>query len=166
MDCKKVQEFILTDYIDGRMADKQMSLVEGHLAYCRVCKDLLINLKKELVEPLTNAPSAAPDASLWLQIKQTIEEEQLQQVEKSLVPDFWERVRSAVHIPRPAMALASIVTMIFMIGSTGQLFINSQFVKINGPDQVAYLSSLINEPLAVDTNNGNDPQTPIEQYFL
>ena len=54
--------------------------------------------------------------------------------------------------------------MIFMIGSTGQLFFSAPIVKINGQDQVAYLSSLIDEP--VDMNNGNDSQTPIEKVFL
>jgi hypothetical protein len=63
---------------------------------------------------------------LWARIKQTIEDDQQQQLEKSLKPDFWERLRSAVHIPRPAFALATFVTMIFMIGnSTGQLFFSS-----------------------------------------
>ena len=41
---------------------------------------------------------------------------------------------------------------------------NPPIVKINGQDQVAYLSSLIDEP--VDMNNGNDSQTPIEKVFL
>ena len=165
MNCKKIQEFIITDYIDGQMGDKQRGLIEQHLAHCHACKGFLNSIKKEVVNPFVNAPKDVPDEFLWDQIKQTIEEEG-QQVEKSFIPDFWERLRPAVHIPRPAFALATIVTMIFMIGSTGQLFFSSQVVKINGQDQVEYLSSLIDEPVDLASNNGNDPQIPIEKVFL
>ena len=164
MNCKRIQKYIITDYIDGQMGDKQKSLIDQHLEHCHACKGYLSNIKKEVVSPFVNASKDVPDQLLWAQIKQTIEEEQQQQLEASLKPNFWERIRSAVHIPRPAFALATIVTMIFMIGSTGQLFFSAPIVKINGQDQVAYLSSLIDEP--VDMNNGNDSQTPIEKVFL
>ena len=35
-----------------------------------------------------------------------------------------------------------------------------------GQDQVEYLSSLVDEPVELVSNNGNDSQTPIEKYFL
>ncbi len=166
MNCKRMQEFIITDYIDGQMGDKQESLIDQHLAHCHACKGYFNSIKKEAVNPFVNASIEVPDKFLWAQIKQAIEVEQQQQLEKSLKPDFWERLRSAVHIPRPAFALATLVTIIFMIGSTGQLFFSAPVMKINGQDQVEYLSSLINEPLDLDSNNGNDSQTPIEKVFL
>ena len=164
MNCKRIQEFLITDYIDGQMTNKAKTLIDQHLAHCHACAGYLSSIKKVAVNPFVNASKDVPDQILWAQIKQTIEEEQQQQLEASLKPNFWERIRSAVHIPRPAFALATIVTMIFMIGSTGQLFFSAPIVKINGQDQVAYLSSLIDEP--VDMNNGNDSQTPIEKVFL
>jgi anti-sigma factor RsiW len=166
MNCKRIQEYIMTDYVDARMGDRQKSLVDQHLTHCHECNELLINIKKEVVYPFNNAPRVVPDGFLWAQIKQTIEEEQQQQAEKSFIPDFWKRLISAVHVPRPAFALATIVTMLFMIGTTGQLFINNVFVKVNGQDQVEYMSSLIDEPVDVASNNGSDSQTPIEKYFL
>ena len=164
MNCKRIQEFLITDYIDGQMADKAKSFIDQHLAHCPVCRGYLSSIKKEAVNPFVNASKDVPDQLLWAQIKQTIEEEQQQQLEASLKPSFWERIRSSVHIPRPAFAFATLVTMIFMIGSTGQLFFSAPIVKINGQDQVAYLSSLIDEPVSM--NNGNDSQTPIEKVFL
>ena len=164
MNCKRIQEFIITDYIDGQMGDKQKSFIDQHLVQCPACAGYLSSIKKVAVSPFVNASKDVPDQLLWVRIKQTIEEELQQQLEASLKPNFWERIRLAVHIPRPAFALATIVTMIFMIGSTGQLFFSAPVVKINGQDQVAYLSSLIDEP--VDMNNGSDSQTPIEKVFL
>ena len=164
MNCKRIQEFLITDYIDGQMADEAKSIIDQHLVHCPVCMGYLSSIKKEAVNPFVNVSKDVPDQLLWAQIKQTIEEEQQQQLEASLKPNFWERIRLDVHIPRPAFALATVVTMIFMIGSTGQLFFSAPIIKINGQDQVAYLSSLIDEP--VDMNNGNDSQTPIEKVFL
>ena len=164
MNCKRIQELLITDYIDEQMADKAKSLIDQHLAQCHACAGYLTSIKRVAVSPFVNASKDVPDQALWAQIKQTIEEEQQQQLEASLKPNFWERIRSSVHIPRPAFALATIVTMIFMICSTGQLFFSAPVVKINGQDQVAYLSSLIDDP--IDMNNGNDSQTPIEKVFL
>ena len=166
MTCKRIQEFLITDYIDGQITNKAKSLIDQHLAQCSSCTGYLSSIKNVAVNPFVNASIEVPDKLLWEQIKQTIEEEQQQLLEKSLKPDFWERLRSAVHIPRPAFVLATLVIMIFMIGSTGQLFFSSPIVKINGQDKVEYLSSLIDEPMDLASNNGNDPQTPIEKVFL
>jgi predicted anti-sigma-YlaC factor YlaD len=164
MNCKKIQEFIITDYIDGQMGDKQKSLIDQHLVHCHACKGYLDSIKNEVVNPFVNAPKDVPDEFLWPRIKQTMEEQQ--HVGKSFIPDFWERLRSAVHIPRPAFALATVATLIFVVGTTGQLMVNSQMMKIKGQEQVEYLSSLIDEPVEIAANNGNDFGTPIEKYFL
>jgi predicted anti-sigma-YlaC factor YlaD len=166
MNCKETQDLILTDYIDDQMGDKPKDLVHQHLAHCQACNNFLINIKNELITPLNNANRAVPDELLWFHIKQNIKDEQQLQLEKDLKPGFWENLRNSVHIPRPAFALATLVTMIFMIGTTGQLFMNSQVVQFDGPQQMQYLSSLVDEPLDTDVNNGNDQQTPIEKYFL
>lgn len=166
MNCKKIQEFIITDYIDGQMGDKQKGLIDQHLVHCHACQGYLSSVMKEAVNPFVNASTEVPDGILWGQIKQAIQEQQQQPLEKSLEPDVWERLRSLVHIPRPAFALATFVTMIFMVGLSGQLFFSAPVVKINGQDQVEYLSSLIEEPVDLADSNGNDPQTPIEKVFL
>jgi hypothetical protein len=166
MDCNKIKEFIITDYIDRQMGDNQRISFDLHLRHCDSCQRFLVNIKKEAVNPFVHASKDFPEAVLWARIAQTIEEEKKQQLEESLKPDFWEKIRSAVHIPRPAFALATLVTMIFMIGTTDQLFFSNPIVRINGQDQVEYLSSLIDEPADFADNNGNDSKTPIEQYFL
>jgi anti-sigma factor RsiW len=164
MNCKKTQEIIITDYIDGQMTNKAKNLIDQHLAQCPACTGYLSNIRKAVVNPFVNVSKDVPDQLLWERIKQNIEEDQQQQFEVSLKPNFWERFKLVVHIPRPAFALATVVTMIFLFGSTGQLFLSTPAVKINGQDQMAYLSSLIDEPIAM--NNGNDSQTPIEKVFL
>ena len=146
------------------MGDKPKGLIDQHLAHCPACKAYLDSVKNKVLDPFVNAPKIVPDDFLWTQIKKSIAEEEQQQVEKIFIPDFWERVRALVHVPRPAFALASAATLVLMVGITSQLVFNDQMMRINAQDQVMYLSSLIDEP--VDMNNGNDSQTPIEKVFL
>ena len=164
MECIKVQEYLMTDYIDGQLSGTLKDLVDEHLSHCHACQNLLCDIKKDAIDPLVNDFQNVPDEFLWAGIKQRIDDEEQRQLEKALKPDFWEKLGSVVHIPRPAFALVRIVTMIFMIGSTGQLFFSAPVMRNNAQDQVAYLSTLMEEP--VDANNGNDSQTPIEKYFL
>ncbi len=166
MSCNRIQEFLLTDYIDGQMKDAPRLLVDEHLRYCHACNDFLIKVKREIVYPLTHASHTAPETSLWARIKEDIEAEQRQHIKESLTPGFWKRLGATFHVPRPAFALASIVTMLFMIGSIGQLFLYTTPLKINGGDQAAYIGSLIGDTSDLDMANGKDSQTPIEKYFL
>jgi len=166
MRCKHIQEIIITDYIDGQLGNDAKSRIDQHLSHCLACQNYLKSVRTGLVRPFNNASKDVPDAVLWSNIREAINEKNQLQIEQSLRPDFWERLRSSIHIPRPAFALASIVTIIFMIGSSGQLFLSSPVMNINGQDQVAYMSSLIDDPTAVDANKASDYQTPIEKYFL
>jgi len=164
MDCKSVQELILTDFIDGQMADSLKGLIDQHLKQCHDCKAYLSEVKNQAVNPFINLIKEVPDVVLWARIKQNIQEEQDQLLEKNLQPNVWERFRALVLVPRPAFALATFLTMIFMVGSMGQLFLSKPALKINGPDQVAYLSSLVDEPISISA--GAESPTPIEKYFL
>jgi predicted anti-sigma-YlaC factor YlaD len=166
MECKRIQEYIITDYIDGQIGNDQKILIDLHLLHCHACTAYLNSVNQKVVIPFVNAPQDVPTGILWSQIRQAINEGQTRQLEAVLKPGLWERIRSAVYIPRPAFALASIVTMIFVIGSTGQLFLSSPAVHINGRDQIEYISSLLDEPVDAGGNNGSDTQTPIEKYFL
>ena len=101
MDCKKIQEYIITDYIDDQMGDKQKSLIDQHLAHCHVCEEFLISLKNGAVNPFRIGQKFVPDEFLWSRIKRTIEEVQERQEGKGFIPDFWEKLRFVFYIPRP-----------------------------------------------------------------
>lgn len=120
--------------------------------------------KKSIIRLLRHTPTLIPDESLWDGIKQNILEDQHQALAKALAPTFWDKCRSWGSMPRPAFTLATMIILMVMIGSSGQLFMNSSLVRVSGSDQMEYISSLINDP--VSDNNGSDTQTPIEKYFL
>jgi len=52
MDCKKIQELIITDYLDNEMNNK---LVERHIESCDDCRKFLILTQKTIVDPLSKA---------------------------------------------------------------------------------------------------------------
>ena len=105
MNCKRIQEFLITDYIDGQMGDKAKSFIDQHLAHCPACAGYLSSIKKEAVNPFVNASKDVPDQLLWARIKQTIEEEQQQQLEASLKPNFWERIQIGCSYPQTCFCL-------------------------------------------------------------
>jgi len=166
MNCQRVEELVLTDYIDGRMGDQFKGLIDQHLGECPACQELLDAVKRDVVGPLSNTPRLVAGEALWSQIREAVAQEERLRIEKAITPGFWEKLRSTVFIPRPAFAIVTIVSMFFIFSSTPHLFLNSPLPKVNGGDQLAYLSPLIEETGDVTDNNGNEPQTPIEQYFL
>ena len=46
MNCKKIRELILTDYIDGEADEKTKMSVNAHVAECAECKELLSSVQK------------------------------------------------------------------------------------------------------------------------
>jgi len=166
MNCQIIQEYLLTDYIDNRMDACPQADIEQHLIYCRLCREYLVKLSKQVKVPLTNVRHVNPEPFLWDLIKQRIEDDRELWFQKSLIPDFWQSLRLSLQVPRPAFAIVTIVTIIWMIGTTGQIFINNILVKVNGAEQVEYISSLIDDSVGIPANNGNGSETPIEQYFL
>jgi predicted anti-sigma-YlaC factor YlaD len=166
MNCQKIQELILTDYIDARLGDEQKSFIDKHLDQCHSCERFLANTRS-LMAPLKEAPQLTVDPLLWSRIKQGIEEEQQQKLQTALKPGFWESFRLGLYIPQPVYVLGTLCLLFLMVGLPNQLSVYTpQAMNINGPDQVQYLSSLMNEPAETATGNGNGLGTPLETYFL
>ena len=55
MNCKKIQEWILTDYLDGEMSQDQKDVLEKHISSCSECKRFLFAAKETVVEPFVNS---------------------------------------------------------------------------------------------------------------
>lgn len=72
MDCKKVRDIIMTDYIDGELDAAAKAAVDGHLKGCTGCSELLAALSGAL-EPLRGASPGAPPASVWVGVKEAFD---------------------------------------------------------------------------------------------
>ena len=56
MTCKHIQEWILTDYIDGFLSPKDKAMVDGHVASCAECRSVLDRVTRLVETPLKQSP--------------------------------------------------------------------------------------------------------------
>ena len=84
-----------------------------------------------------------------------------EQAKTNRLMDFWERLKLSIPVPKSALALATALTLILLIG-TIQLR-NNQF---NTSEQVEYLSQLTDVSADLSANDEKGFGTLVEQYFL
>lgn len=161
MNCEKIQELLLTDYIDGQLDPKWKSEVDNHVAGCVACREFAATARKTAVEPFLRAETFRPPEQVWMNIKGTALAGQ--KVPPDPLAEFWQRVSEFIHVPRPAFAFAVVLIMAVMVGGLTRLTVKP---KIDPTGQIEYLSALldpVSDPLA-DEENGLG--TSVEQYFL
>lgn len=173
--CKKIQELILTDYLDGEMEDK--SLVEQHLASCVACKEFLA-LARQVVEPLENAQkSFLSQEEVWSRIQEEISAEEAFEPVDEPEFDLWERLISWVSSPRPVFAMSTFAVVIVSIlvfslngpkvelakklPASQQELSQTKAIAILADSQEEYLAYLFNEDEEAEGYG-----TSMETYFL
>ncbi|MFH1800103.1 MAG: zf-HC2 domain-containing protein [Candidatus Omnitrophota bacterium] len=76
MECKKVQEQLLTEYGDQELGPEENAEVERHLTACLDCREFFGAVQRSAVIPFKEAGEMQPDSALWQRIQEKIEEEQ------------------------------------------------------------------------------------------
>lgn len=165
MRCDKIQELVLTDYLDGELAGEQLRAVEDHLAACGQCREFAHHARKATVDPLEQLERIEPSARLWQNIQEAIAAEA--QADPAMPVGFWEGFRRLFPAPRPAFVLAALVVAVVLSltlipRQTGQ----NSVVHSEGEEQIEYLAALVEVTMgsAQDANGGYG--TVIEEYFL
>jgi hypothetical protein len=76
MNCKKIQDIIITDYIDNELDGQRQKEIKEHLDNCVACRAFQEALVAMVREPLHNAETAVPPEALWIKIKNRLEQEE------------------------------------------------------------------------------------------
>lgn len=156
-NCKKFQDLILTDYIDGEFDQSAKAELDAHLAECADCRRLAQEVKRDSVAPFESLEREAVPGDLWASIKERISSER-----PSPSSEFIGRLTRALS---PQWAPAFVLTTLIVIGV---LFYNQRIeqrqVKEGGEEEyLAYVLSETDVSLSADDEGLG---TPIEQYFL
>ncbi len=164
MKCKQVQEWILTDYLDGEMSLQDKNVLESHLKTCATCREFASAVKKISMEPFQDLRKENPPDVVWSRIKESIlfpHEEQ---------EPFWKkflegRRESWVFKPQPAFAMGLVVVLFIgvILGSTS-FYQQAKNKKVQ--EQVEYLAYLMQGEESQLTENKENFGTYIEEYFL
>jgi len=165
MNCKKIQELILTDYLDDQISDDWRPRIKIHFARCNQCKEFFEAARKAVAEPFVNVNKINPPEFIWQRVKETIMAEQ--QKKTSLVASFLEKLKSISYAPKPAFAIAMTMAMVILVVTMVKLRINNQeTLSVNSEGQRGYLAYSIEEPVDILANDNGGFGTSIEEYFL
>ena len=154
MDCKKMEELVLTDYIDGVLKDPGiLKEVEAHLASCGQCRGLMEEIRS-VSAAFKEAKRPEPSPIIWQRIREKIS---AAGTEKERLRLYFPRLKS------PAIAFAAAVALILII-LTASRIMPFRATAVT-PDETGEILSM-----AGVSENGNgegyDFGTPIERYFL
>jgi len=162
MQCKKIQELLQADYLDGQTSQPEVRFIQEHLKQCPGCSALekRLQVQRRLFQGAKRQP--VPEG-VWSNIRQAVVTERLKQKEAATYGIF-ERLRDLIFVPRPAMILATslfsgIIIFVFFANITiqRQVALNKQ----NAAESIAGYS--------LDGKKGYvlyDLGTGIEEYFL
>jgi predicted anti-sigma-YlaC factor YlaD len=111
MNCKTIQDLLLTDSLDNELDSRQQKLAEDHLATCSACREFALTVKNTVQVPFDNARRPEPPAYLWKNIQSMIEEERSRPAIFVILENLLERMR----FPKPVFAFSTIGAIVIMV---------------------------------------------------
>ncbi len=161
MQCRKIQELLKADYLDGELNPREQQYIKEHLVRCPQCRRLEEKLYAQHMIFQKVKRQQVPER-VWQNISDAIVMQRLNQ-ESSVNRGIFERLRDAILAPRPVFALASAVTVIIFVLVFAGNFIQKRqsFSKVNGGENIIeYNFNIESEDFVYDLG------TNIEKYFL
>jgi anti-sigma factor RsiW len=159
MNCKRAEELILTDYIDGALKGDALKELEDHIALCDECRNFAWEAASagKAVKALKKE---TPPAGIWQNIKAEVsqKEEPMDILERVLDPlrQFLAAYRPAVAVAVAAVMVLFVLTALRVTTNTGAL------TTAVTQDDILMISSLDNGWSDTDESLG----TSAEEYFL
>jgi anti-sigma factor RsiW len=165
MNCEKIKELILTDYIDNEMNDEEKIRLNIHFALCHECKEFFDMVKSTVAKPFANLKKIEPPGFIWHRVKEAIIAKQ--QKKLGFVASILEKLKSVFCIPKPALAMSTIMALVLIVVLTNTLrFSNKEALETNREDQAEYSTYSIETPVSALLNNNGGFGTLVEKYFL
>jgi len=161
MQCKKIQELLKADYLDGEADPKEEEFIKEHLKQCSECSRLEKELQAQRMLFQGAKRKQVPER-IWSNIRDAIVMERLKQ-EEGLIRGILERLRDLIFARRPAVVLATSLSVIIILAVMATTTIQSRvsLSKQNAAESIAGYS--------LNSENGYvlyDLGTSIEEYFL
>ncbi len=158
MDCNKMEEIILTDYIDGRLTGRAFKDVEAHIASCKPCRGLISELKSVSAE-FKKSGREDPPSEVWERIRSEVDRAPATAL---FAQDFFRSTRLIFARLRPAIAVTAAVALIFVVLMAGRLMPYRGTVNAPVGEEEILSMAALEENGVTDYDFG----TPEENYFL
>ncbi len=116
MNCKKIQELILTDYLDQEMPQDKQKELESHIASCTQCREFLALAKKTTIESLANIKTDNLSQDIiWSKIQKEIQEEKQSLIDYNQAPGFLEKLKNIIFFPKHRLAWSTCAAIAMLI---------------------------------------------------
>jgi len=165
MNCKKVQELILTDYIDNEASEKVRDLIKAHIASCEACRVFEQAVRQRAGGVFRDTGPVEPPAEIWHRIQDALREERLQET-----PSYLERMlnaaRESFFFRRPAYAFATALTVLLVIAAFGGVPLRRQMLVRDYLNQKTSFMIAMNDPANGETDRVVEFETAIERYLF
>lgn len=159
MECKRIEEIILTDYTDGKLSGQMFKDVEAHLASCSRCRALASELVR-LRTDLRKAGRMTPPSRVWETVRAGVAGEPAGGV---FAQNFLRSVRLLSVRLRPAVVAATAAALILVVLTMARLMPQKEMLVVPvAQDEALSLITLDEDRNGADYDLG----TPAEDYFL
>lgn len=164
MQCKIVQELIITEYFDGQMDAAQKIELEGHLGCCLKCKDFFALVDKSSMKQFGNSGKVEPPYSIWFKVKEEILSRK--ETRGFSFAYFLNIFKNSEYFPRAAFAAALGVMLVLFINIGMKTENKEVLAESDISGHAEYVNHLLDPSAvtAVDSEKGYGTQ--IEEYFL
>lgn len=165
MNCKEIQDLILTDYIDQELDLQEKKQVDQHLESCASCQALLSSVTKQACEPFDSTEKVCAPQSVWNEIKQAID---VQDQQPSFVDNLIVGAKDFFVVRRPVFALSTVFVVLLLVVSLVRMpaSVNKDVSDVGNiylAETFAYLSGTDSEE---GDSDESDFGTDVEEYFL
>lgn len=159
MNCKKAEDIILTDYVDGKLAGEDLRKLEEHLALCEKCR-ALAREAASAGKAFKAFQKESPPAGVWHKIKAEIGPGRSH---GAALGGILDSTRYFFTHLKPAIAITAAAALILLVLTTARL-VPTRSAASNGAVQDDILTRASfdkgwDEP-------GYDFGTSAEEYFL
>jgi len=173
MKCERIQEILLTDYLDKELNPAIAKQIEEHLVDCLKCREFLSEARQISALPFLETKKFSlpleSQEKVWLKIKKQIEAERPQSVAFNPLLDFISTLKSFVLTPRPVFVLSAVAVIVLMAVVYLKPFNNQEIVRPQAPEIESgetYSDYVAKELFVSQTDDNGDYGTAIEEYFL
>lgn len=163
MRCKRIQDLILTDFLDGEIEETERKKLLLHLTECVHCQEFLDIVKDSFEKPFRSVVKLEPEFLLWYKIRRLLEEEKMEK-EKYFHRSIFAKVRERLQVIIPALAITSILI--------GIVFTDIDYLRLSSNykenhSKLEIINNGINFETLEDTLlQSVNFETAIEEYFL
>lgn len=142
MECEKIRELLLTDYLDKEADITVRTRVQKHLEACSACKRFEEEVRRTAVEPFRNAVKPQVPVSIWYAVREAIGQRQ------SRAPGMLDAIKERLKVfyaPGPALAFASTAAVALIVfGLITNYTMDRNRLKDYFAQQMAFYATLNN----------------------